>query len=58
MARVRPEEDGGKSRWTTTPSGAQFEISVDGIPRSYRDMKVAATAAAAAEFLKRRKPEQ
>jgi hypothetical protein len=26
----------------TTPSGAQFEISVDGKPRSYRDMKIAA----------------
>jgi hypothetical protein len=30
-------------------TGAQFEILVDGKPRSYRDMKVAATAAAAAE---------
>jgi hypothetical protein len=27
---------------TTTPSGAQFEILVDGKPRSYRDMKIAA----------------
>ncbi len=39
---------------TTTPSGAQFEISVDGKPRSYRDIK--AVAIASAEFLKSRKP--
>ena len=35
-----------------TPPGAQFEISVDGKPRSYRDMKIPAMDAA--EFLKRR----
>jgi hypothetical protein len=35
-------------------SGAQFEISVDGKPRSYRDTKAVATAAA--EFLKNRNP--
>jgi hypothetical protein len=34
--------------------GAQFEISVDGKPRSYRDTKVAAIAGA--EFLKSRNP--
>jgi hypothetical protein len=39
---------------TTTPSGAQFEISVDGNPRSYRDIKTVAIASA--EFLKSRNP--
>ena len=34
--------------------GAQFEISVDGKPRSYRDIK--AVAIASAEFLKSRNP--
>jgi hypothetical protein len=38
----------------TTPSGAQFEISVDGKPRSYRDLR--AVAIESAEFLKRRNP--
>jgi hypothetical protein len=31
---------------TTTPSGAQFEILVDGKPRSYRDIKAVAIASA------------
>jgi hypothetical protein len=31
----------------TTPSGAQFEISVDGKPRSYRGTKAAAPFATA-----------
>jgi hypothetical protein len=35
-------------------TGAQFEISVDGKPRSYRDIK--AVAIASAEFLKNRNP--
>jgi hypothetical protein len=35
-------------------TGAQFEISVDGKPRSYRDIK--AVAIASAEFLKSRNP--
>ena len=39
---------------TITPGGAQFEISVDGKPRSYRDIK--AVAIASAEFLNRRNP--
>ena len=39
---------------TTTPSGAQFEILVDGKPRSYRDIK--AVAIASAEFLKSKRP--
>jgi hypothetical protein len=39
---------------TTTPSGAQFEILVDGKPRSYRDIK--AVAIASAEFLKSKAP--
>jgi hypothetical protein len=34
--------------------GAQFEISVDGKPRSYRDRK--AIAIEAAEYLKRKHP--
>jgi hypothetical protein len=34
------------------PRGAQFEISVDGKPRSYRDTK--ATAIEGAEYLKQR----
>ena len=38
----------------TTPSGAQFEILVDGKPRSYRDIK--AVAIASAEFLKSKSP--
>ena len=38
----------------TTISGAQFEILVDGKPRSYRDIK--AVAIASAEFLKSRNP--
>jgi hypothetical protein len=36
------------------PPGAQFEILVDGKPRSYRDIK--AVAIASAEFLKSRNP--
>ncbi len=39
---------------TTTPSGAQFEILVDGKPRSYRDIK--AVVIASAEFLKSKSP--
>jgi hypothetical protein len=39
---------------TTTPSGAQFEILVDGKPRSYRDIKTVAIASA--EFLKSKNP--
>ena len=35
-------------------TGAQFEILVDGKPRSYRDTKIAATDAAT--FLKSRQP--
>jgi hypothetical protein len=35
-------------------TGAQFEISVDCRPRSYRDVK--AVAIASAEFLKSRNP--
>ena len=35
-------------------TGAPFEISVDGKPRSYRDIK--AVAIASAEFLKSRNP--
>jgi hypothetical protein len=37
-----------------TASGAQFEISVDGKPRSYRDTK--AIAIEGAEYLKQRHP--
>ena len=36
------------------PPGAQFEITIDGKPRSYRDIK--AVAIASAEFLKSRNP--
>ena len=36
------------------PAGAQFEILVDGKPRSYRDIK--AVAIASAEFLKSKNP--
>ena len=39
---------------TGKPPGAQFEILVDGKPRSYRDIK--AVAIASAEFLKSRNP--
>jgi hypothetical protein len=39
---------------TTTPSGAQFEILVDGKPRSYHAIK--AVAIASAEFLKSKSP--
>jgi hypothetical protein len=38
------------------PNGAQFEIIVDGKPRSYRDVK--ATAIEAAMFLKECRPTQ
>jgi hypothetical protein len=34
----------------TNPPGAQFEITIDGKPRSYRDIK--AVAFESAEFLK------
>ena len=44
----------GQEQMITTPSGAQFEISVDGKPRSYRDTKAAAVDAA--EFFKGRNP--
>jgi hypothetical protein len=36
------------------PSGAQFEISIDGTPRTYRDDK--AMAVEAAQYLKRKYP--
>jgi hypothetical protein len=36
------------------PTGARFEISIDGKPRSYRDTKPVAMDAA--EYLKRRFP--
>jgi hypothetical protein len=39
---------------TKQQTGAQFEISVDGKPRSYRDTK--ATAIEGAEFLKQGHP--
>ncbi len=39
---------------TTKPQGAQFEISIDGTPRTYRDDK--AMAIEAAEILKRKHP--
>ena len=39
---------------TKQQTGAQFEISVDGKPRSYRDTK--ATAMEGAEYLKQRHP--
>jgi hypothetical protein len=38
----------------TNPRGAQFEILVDGKPRSYRDIKPVAVESA--EFLKSRSP--
>ena len=47
------EEDGGRMK-IGNPPGAQFEILVDGKPRSYRDIK--AVAIASAEFLKSRNP--
>jgi hypothetical protein len=39
---------------TTKPQGAQFEISIDGTPRTYRDDR--AIAIEAAENLKRKYP--
>ena len=39
---------------TTTTPGAQFEITIDGKTRSFRDTKVAVIAGA--EFLKSRNP--
>jgi hypothetical protein len=36
-------------------SGAQYEISIDGIPRTYRDQKDIAMASA--QFLKARNPQ-
>jgi hypothetical protein len=36
------------------PLGAQFEVSIDGTPRTYRDIK--ALAIEAAELLKRKHP--
>ena len=47
------EEDWGPMKLGNLP-GAQFEILVDGKPRSYRDIK--AVAIASAEFLKSRNP--
>jgi hypothetical protein len=47
------EEDWGRMK-IGNPPGAQFEILVDGKPRSYRDIK--AVAIASAEFLKSRNP--
>jgi hypothetical protein len=41
---------------TTKPQGAQFEISIDGTPRTYRDDK--AMAIEAAELLKAQAPAQ
>ena len=45
---------GNDGSTVTSKSGAQFEILVDGKPRSYRDMK--AVAMEAAEYLKNRHP--
>ena len=44
----------GQEQMITSRSGAQFEILVDGKPRSYRDIK--AVAIASAEFLKSKSP--
>jgi hypothetical protein len=44
----------GEGMTTTKPLGAQFEISIDGTPRTYRDDK--AIAIEAAENLKRKHP--
>ena len=49
MARVR-SKNLGQEQMITSRSGAQFEILVDGKPRSYRDIK--AVAIETAEFLK------
>jgi len=49
--RVRPWEP--RRPFTKTP-GAQFEISIDGTPRTYRDRKTFAIEAA--EHLKRKHP--
>ena len=48
------EEDWGRMK-IGNPPGAQFEILVDGKPRSYRDY-IKAVAIASAEFLKSRNP--
>jgi hypothetical protein len=44
----------GEYMTTAKPRGAQFEISIDGMPRTYRDLKPLAIEAA--EFLKRKHP--
>ena len=66
LARLDQEQEpglrGGEARGggglgpmkLANPPGAQFEILVDGKPRSYRDIK--AVAIASAEFLKSRNP--
>jgi hypothetical protein len=66
LARLAQDEEpglrGGEARGRrglgpmklANPLGAQFEILVDGKPRSYRDIK--AVAIASAEFLKSRNP--
>jgi hypothetical protein len=52
--RREEEEDWGPMK-LANPPGAQFEILVDGKPRSYRDIK--AVAIASAEFLKSKNPQ-
>lgn len=44
----------GEDMTATRPVGAQFEISIDGTPRTYRDLRPLATEAA--EHLKRKHP--
>jgi hypothetical protein len=54
---LRGRHSGGVAAMVTikkAPGGAQFEISIDGKPCSYRDRKDIAIAAA--EFLKRKFP--
>jgi hypothetical protein len=46
----------GEGMTANRPQGAQFEISIDGTPRTYRDDK--AMAIEAAELLKRIAPAQ
>jgi hypothetical protein len=48
MAYTQPRE------WLETMTGAQFEISIDGVPRTYRDQKDLALLAA--QILKSRNP--
>jgi hypothetical protein len=51
--RRSAEKEWGQMK-LANPPGAQFEILVDGKPRSYRDIK--AVAITSAEFLKSRNP--